>query len=65
MKQYVFININCYIVSMLDAVVRNVEESEFLQRLHVFNDRNSVLGQQQHFKLSQILQTLNFFNLVA
>lgn len=49
---------------MLNAVVCDVEESEFLQRLHVFNDRDSVLGQQQHFKLSQIIQTLNFFNLV-
>lgn len=65
MKQYLFEKINCYIVPTLNAVVRNVEESEFLQRLHVFNDRDSVLGQQQHFELSQIIQTLNFFNVVA
>lgn len=57
--------INRYIVLKLNAVVRNVEESEFLQCLHVFNDRDLVLGQQQHFKLSQIIQTLNFFNLVG
>lgn len=56
---------NYHIVPMLNAVVRNVEESEFLQCLHVFNHRDSVLGQQQHFKLSQIIQTLNFFYLVG
>lgn len=43
----------------------NAEECEILQCVHVLNDRNAVVGQQQHLKLSQIIQTLDFFDVVG
>lgn len=33
--------------------------SEFLKHVHVFNDRDFVVGQIQYFKLQQTLQALN------
>lgn len=49
-----------YIVQLFDEVVCNAEVSEFLKFIHVFNDRDSVVGQIQHFKLLKRLQTFNF-----
>lgn len=49
-----------YVVQLSKEVVCNAEMSEFLKPVHFFNDRDSVVGQIQHFKLPQRLQTLNF-----
>lgn len=45
--KYIYI----YVVQIFKAVVCKVEMSEFLKHVHVFNDRDFVVGQIQYFKL--------------
>ena len=51
-----------HIVQLTNEVVCNEEISEVLKSVHVLNERDSVVGQIQHFKLLQRLQTLNFLD---
>lgn len=53
-----------YIVEILEQVVRQVEMSEFLKHVHVFNDRHFVVCQIQHFELLQAFQALNHLYVV-
>ena len=50
----------CYVVQLSKAVVCKAEMSELLKCVHVFNDRNLIVGQIQQFQLPQRPQTLNF-----
>lgn len=44
----------------MKQVVRQVEMSEFLKHVHVFDDRDFVVSQIQYFKLLQTVQAHNY-----
>lgn len=57
---------NCvYIVQLFYTIICDVEMSEFLKWVHVFDDRDFIVGQFQHFKLPQRIQTFNFLDAVV